>query len=70
MEEGSAMVEPRDHGGQNLDLIAEALRAIAVDAQGGVVTMARGLQTQAGALSRTVLDAAALVELAKRQRDG
>lgn len=69
MGEGSAMVEPRDHGGQNLDLIAEALRAIAVDAQ-GVVTMARGLQTQAGALSRTVLDAAALVELAKRRHDG
>jgi hypothetical protein len=69
MGEGSAMVEPRDHEGQNLDLIAEALRAIAVDAQ-GVVTMARGLQTQAGALSRTVLDAAALVELAKRRHDG
>jgi hypothetical protein len=69
MGEGSAMVEPRDHKGQILDLIAEALRAIAVDAQ-GVVTMARGLQTQAGALSRTVLDAAALVELAKRRHDG
>lgn len=69
MGEGSAMVEPRDQEGQNLDLIAEALRAIAVDAQ-GVVTMARGLQTQAGALSRTVLDAAALVELAKRRHDG
>lgn len=69
MGEGSAMVEPRDHEGQNLDLIAEALRAIAVDAQ-SVVTMARGLQTQAGALSRTVLDAAALVELAKRRHDG
>ncbi len=69
MGEGSAMVEPRDHEGQILDLIAEALRAIAVDAQ-GVVTMARGLQTQAGALSRTVLDAAAVVELAKRRHDG
>ncbi len=69
MGEGSAMVEPRDHEGQILVLIAEALRAIAVDAQ-GVVTMARGLQTQAGALSRTVLDAAAVVELAKRRHDG
>ncbi len=54
---------------QELERLDEALHAIAANTR-EVFILARSLQAQVGALSKYVLRAAAVLEQAKRHRDG
>ncbi len=54
---------------QDLDGLDEALHAIAANTR-QISSLARSLQAQVEALSKYVLRAAAVVEQAKRHRDG